>query len=431
MEARPRSILVVEDSLVQRAHAVALCRNAGIEMVYEAGNGFEALELLSLLVLPPALMIIDLEMPGMDGIELIEQLERRELDIPVIIASSRDDVLVQSAETTGRALGLNVLCAVQKPLRLTDLVKALTQANETPQAVPHKSAGADAAWSRRDLVQAIQRQEITVSYQPKFDMKTGLACGVEALARWVHPTVGIIPPDRFIAFAEKEDLIHPLTLAVMTQAMAQAAAWNSRGLGMSMAINLSPTLLRSSTLVGEIASLQQQYALQPRQVVLEITESALVSDPGSSLAALVRLRLKGFGLSIDDYGTGYSSMRQLAEIPFTELKIDRSFVHGAHRKNNLRVILKSALDMARRLGLSSVAEGVETMQDWRLLQELGCDVGQGYLIAKPVKAEEIPQLLKQHQSRLPLLRITVPLEGAATTSSFELPNETRNSSAAF
>jgi EAL domain-containing protein (putative c-di-GMP-specific phosphodiesterase class I)/AmiR/NasT family two-component response regulator len=415
MGSRPRSILVVEDSVVQRAHTVALCRNAGVEMVYEAGNGVEALELLKLLVLPPALMIVDLEMPGMDGIELIEELDRLNLDIPVIIASSREDVLIQSAETTGTALGLKVLCAVQKPLREADLATALLRAEEPLSSGTRRAPQAAAQWSREDLAQAIEQQHIYLCYQPKVDMQSGLVRGVEALARWTHPTAGNIPPDRFIAVAEREDLIYPLTLAVMAQAMAQAAAWNRRGLRLSMAINLSPVLLRSPSLVGDVVALQQQHALPAEQVVMEVTESALVADLGSALAALVRLRLKGFGLSIDDYGTGYSSMRQLAQIPFTELKIDRSFVHGAHQKNNLRVILKSALDMARQLGLCSVAEGIETMEDWRLLQELGCVVGQGYLIAKPLVADAIPQWLRQHQGRLSLLR-GAPSAAAAAAS---------------
>jgi EAL domain-containing protein (putative c-di-GMP-specific phosphodiesterase class I) len=133
---------------------------------------------------------------------------------------------------------------------------------------------------------------------------------------------------------------------------------------------------------------------------------------GAALGVLAHLRLKGFGLSIDDYGTGFSSMQQLARIPFTELKIDRSFVHGAHQRTNLRVILQSALDMARQLDLVTVAEGIETLEDWRLLQECGCGIGQGYLIARPVPASEIPAWLRSHQSRLPELRGDDALPGA-------------------
>ena len=211
-------------------------------------------------------------------------------------------------------------------------------------------------------------------------------------------------PDHFIVLAEREGLIHDLTLAVMARALAQAAHWNAHGLRLSMAINLSPQLLESPPLVQEIAGLVAAHALLPEQVMLEITESSVVNCMGVSLGVLARLRLKGFGLSIDDYGTGFSSLQQLTRFPFTELKIDHSFVHNASRRSNLRVILRSALDMARQLGLVTVAEGIETMEDWKLLQECGCSVDQGDLIARPMPAAGLPGWLKIHQRRLPELR---------------------------
>jgi len=193
-------------------------------------------------------------------------------------------------------------------------------------------------------------------------------------------------------------------MSVMDQALGQAAVWNARGLRLSVAVNLSPRLLERPGLVQEISSLVERHGLQAEQVVLEITESHVVAYLGTALGVLARLRLKGFGLSIDDYGTGFSSMQQLARIPFTELKIDRSFVHGAHQRKNLRVILQSALEMARQLDLVTVAEGIETAEDWNLLQQFGCVVGQGYLIARPMPATDMPKWLKSHQTRLASLR---------------------------
>lgn len=148
----------------------------------------------------------------------------------------------------------------------------------------------------------------------------------------------------------------------------------------------------------------QGHGLTPDRIVFEITESSLVSQPGVALSVLARLRLKGFGLSIDDYGTGFSSMRQLARIPFTELKIDRSFVRGASQRDSLQVILRSAVDMANQLGLTSVAEGVETFEEWRLLQDYGCTLAQGWFIGKAMPGEEIGPWLKQHRTRLQELR---------------------------
>ncbi len=398
------SLLVVDDSVVQRRHAVALCRELGIELIYEAGNGREALELLSMLILRPSLMIVDLEMPCMDGVELIQQLHRRQLDIPFIVASGREIALIQSVETMSGVLGLRVLAGLQKPLKLDQLAGALARYSERHSAAPEEDAGAQAPFAEDELAQAIDHGEIVAHYQPKVDMRTGIVRGVEALARWQHPKLGLIPPGRFIALAEQAGLIHALTLAIMEQALAQAAIWNSRGLKLSVAVNFSPRLLDAPGLVEESSALLEHHSLQAEQIVLEITEGSVAACLGAALGVLARLRLKGFGLSIDDYGTGFSSMQQLARIPFTELKIDRSFVHGAHQGKNMRVILQSALDMAARLELITVAEGIETLEDWRLLQELGCTVGQGYLIAKPMPAAALPRWLKSHHRRLPELR---------------------------
>lgn len=399
------SLLIVDDSTVQRQHTVGLMREMGVELIYEAGNGHEALELLAMLKLPPSLAIIDLEMPGMDGVELIQQLQRSQATFPLIVASSRENSLLSSVETMIQALGMRVLGALQKPLnreKIVEAMKSFDVAASTPQKNDNLPSICEA-----DLAAAMRNGELLAYYQPKVDMRTGMLKGVEALARWTHPTLGFIPPDRFIPLAEQGGLIHELTLIMLTHAMAQAALWNERGLPLKVAVNLSPLSLDMPDFVQKMSDLLARHALLADQIVLEITESSVVANLGSALGTLARLRLKGFGLSIDDYGTGFSSMQQLARIPFTELKIDRSFVHGAHQRKNLRVILQSALDMASRLELVTVAEGVETMEDWRLLQESGCLLGQGYLIAKPMAAKDLPIWLKGHHRRLPELRIPV------------------------
>ncbi|HSI47473.1 MAG TPA: EAL domain-containing response regulator [Ideonella sp.] len=417
------SLLIVDDSAAQRTHATDLCRQFGVPLIYEAATGSEALELLGLLALSPDLLIVDLEMPGMDGVELIQQLHQRQIHIPLVVASGRELALIHSVELMARNLGLPVLGWLQKPLTLPPLQAMLQRFGELADGQcpdsPTDPADPAASICREDLASAIASGELGVHYQPKVDMRTGIVRGVEALARWHRHGTGFVRPDLFVALAEEEDLIHELTLSVMGQALAQAAEWNARGLKLSMAINLSQRLLDRPSLVDEVTALVQQRGLKPDQVVLEITESTLADRLGAALGALARLRLKGFGLSIDDYGTGFSSMQQLARIPFTELKIDRSFVHGAHQRSNLRVILQSALELARQLGLVTVAEGVETLEDWRLLQQGGCNMGQGYLIAKPMPASEMLQWIKRHQPRLRELRH----ESAAANPSPELPPE--------
>ncbi|WP_084187322.1 EAL domain-containing response regulator [Andreprevotia chitinilytica] len=399
------SLLIVDDSVVQRQHAAVLARELGITLIYEAGNGHEALELLAMLTVPPALLIIDLEMPGMDGVELIQQLQQRKIDIPIIVASSRENALISSVETMTQALGLNVLAALQKPLGITQFGNALKRMDALGNtAAVEPKLDMLTPVGELDLANAIAQGQIVAYYQPKVDVHTGMIKGVEALARWQHPEMGMIPPDRFIPLAEQAGLIHALTLAITDQALAQTASWNKRGLRLTVAINLSPLLLDSQEFLPEVFELLERHALMAEQVVWEITESSVVANLASALGMLARLRLKGFGLSIDDYGTGFSSMQQLARIPFTELKIDRSFVHGAHEKHHLRVILQSAFDMASRLNLVTVAEGVETLDDWRLLQESGCTLCQGFLIARPMPASELPQWLKGHHRNLRELR---------------------------
>lgn len=399
------SVMVVEDSPVQRAHAVQLCQQLGAGLIYEACHGAEALEQLSMLRLPPDVLLIDLHMPVMDGVELMTQLHERGLRIPMLVVSSQEQDILNAVQELSSTLGLPLLGSLPKPLQAEPLERAMQRYSQClkghvlqPRALP------PLAITTSDLCHAIDCDHLEVHYQPKVDIRTGLVRGMEVLARWTHPTLGRIPPDQFIALAEQEGLIFDLTLRVLGKSMAQAATWQQAGFAPKLAINLSPLLLGSPCIVQEITDTVASYGIPPAQVVLEITESAGVEHLGKAIAVLTRLRLKGFGLSIDDYGTGFSSMQQLARLPFTELKVDRSFVHGAHQRRNLGVILESALEMAKRLELVSVAEGIETLEDWRLLQRCGCAVGQGYLIAKPMPAVEIPAWLRSHRKRLPTLR---------------------------
>ena len=400
-----QSIMVVEDSPVQRAHAVALCRELGIAMVYEACHGAEALQQLHMLQLKPDLMLIDLHMPVMDGIELITHMQELGWKIPMLIVSSQQQGILNAVQDLSSTLSLPMLGSLPKPLQVQQLENALQHYSQCKQGnVLPASPKAPIAVTSADLCHALDEEQLHVHYQPKVDIATGLVRGMEMLARWNHPRLGPIAPDQFIALAEKENLIFDLTLQVLRQSTEQLAQWQQVGFAPKLAINLSPLMLSDACTVSAITEIVHSAGVQPEQLVLEITESAGVEHLGRAIAMLTRLRLKGFGLSIDDYGTGFSSMQQLARLPFTELKIDRSFVHNAHARRNLGVILESALDMAKRLEMVSVAEGIETMEDWRLLQRCGCNVGQGYLIAKPMAASDIPGWLRQHRSRLPELR---------------------------
>ncbi|BFO56816.1 EAL domain-containing protein [Acidovorax sacchari] len=395
------SVLIVDDSATQRQHAVRLCHDLGIGRVLEACHGRQALEVIAVTHPLPSLAVVDLEMPEMDGIELIEALQQQGLRIPILLLSAHGDALLDSVQS----LGTSVVRGLHKPLARGDLQAVLEEVLSPSVPVADRRRAPRMPIDAAMLEQAIREGGITPHFQPKADTRTGMLRGVEALARWNHPVLGMVPPDEFIPLAEHAGLIHALTLSMLERSFLQCAAWQSRGMRLTLSINLSPQLLASPDIVNEICARQMRYGLVPSQLMLEVTEGSMVETSSAAHSALVRLRLKGFGLSIDDYGTGFSSLQQLSHLPFSELKIDRSFVHGAHRRKSLRVILESALDLARRLNLSTVAEGVEHLEDWRLLQDFGCTSAQGWLIAKAMPGEDLPTWNRSHRTRLDALRL--------------------------
>ncbi|MCC6706519.1 MAG: EAL domain-containing protein [Gammaproteobacteria bacterium] len=244
------------------------------------------------------------------------------------------------------------------------------------------------------LPAALARDELTLHYQAKADMGSGLIAQAEALVRWVHPQFGFLPPDEFITVIEQSGNIAMLTAWIIDRAARQCREWLSQGLDIKVSVNLSALDLLNDELPALLERCLHQYQLSPRQLGLEVTESAVMRDPASALAVLARLRETGFGLSIDDFGTGYSSLAQLKRMPVDELKIDKSFVLHLNESSDDRVIVKSTIDLAHTLGLKVVAEGVETVDAWHCLRQLGCDVAQGYLIAKPLAPAEFERFLR-------------------------------------
>lgn len=396
----PTSVLVVDDSVVQRQLTVSLCRAEGVSQVLEAEDGNQALAMLESAAGLPDLVIVDLEMPGMDGAALLLELHRRHMDIPIFVLSSRERSLLDSIHEMGLVLGLQVEAVMQKPLtsqRLRTVLRDLT----SPE--PGKPRPSCAPVQAKDLRDAIRAGQIDVHFQPKAELRTGVVRGVEVLARWTHPELGAVAPEQFVPLAERSGLIHALTSAVLEQALRRTSQWQASGLHLSVAVNVSRLLLDQPGLADEFAVLAARYRVPTERVVLEVTESALVSQLGVALGTLAQLRLRGFGLSIDDYGTGFSSMQQLARAPFTELKIDRSFVSNAPARESLQVMLRSSVEMANRLGLVTVAEGVENLDEWRLLQDCGCTTAQGWLISHAMPGEAVPQWLQGERSRLAAL----------------------------
>jgi EAL domain-containing protein (putative c-di-GMP-specific phosphodiesterase class I)/ActR/RegA family two-component response regulator len=377
------SFLVVEDHDFQRRALATLLSNHGAK-VYEAADGHAALKIIQDPARPVDIVISDLEMPGMDGMEFVRRIGESGRRISIILASALEPKLLASVGTMAEAYGVQLLGVVEKPITPAKL-EPLIRAHQPGQSERPKAAARKYALD--EIAAGLRSDQFEPFFQPKIELATGQVRGAEALARWRHPQHGVVAPFAFIALLEEHGLIDELTWVMLRKAAARCSAWRTAGLEMTVSVNLSLKSLGDTQIAERVTDLVRSQNLEPRHVILEVTESAAAAEVGRALENLARLRMKGFGLSIDDYGTGYSSMQQLTRIAFTELKIDRSFVANAARQESVRVILQSSLDMARKLGIHAVAEGVETQADYDLLRRLGCDLAQGYFVARPMDAE--------------------------------------------
>jgi diguanylate cyclase (GGDEF)-like protein len=248
---------------------------------------------------------------------------------------------------------------------------------------------------------ALERGEFILHYQPKVDLRSGRTTGVEALLRWQHPERGLLPPSEFISLIEQTALIGPVTLYVVERALKQMAEWRKLGLQVAMSVNLSARNLLDTELPAQIEELMRRNDTLPQELTVEVTEGATMADPDRAVLVLEALRAMGVGISIDDFGTGHASIAYLTQLPANEIKIDKSFVTDICEDRRNEAIARSTIDLARHLDLRVVAEGIETREAWELLASLGCDTAQGYLISRPVSAEQLTAWLLRYADGLP------------------------------
>ena len=329
-------------------------------------------------------IVCDLSMPEMDGIAFLQALNEISFRGSVILLSVASAREMHSVQRLLSGSEFTILGTLTKPAARHELRGLLETWPPPPRTL---LATPLACHSALNLRTANRGQQWVLHYQPQVHLRTGALAGIEALIRWNHPRHGLVSPGSFIAAAEKCGAIHAMTEWVVRNAVVQQRVWRDGGLSARMSINISADVLHTAAAFARLNAVVGQTSVIPENVTFELTDRRLMTPSSVAMANLVRLRLQHFSLSIDDFGVGHSSLGQLRDVPFDELKIDRGFVTGARDNRIVRPILEGSIEIARRMGMTSVAEGVETEDDWRLVRELGCDRAQGYFIGRPMPPE--------------------------------------------
>jgi EAL domain-containing protein (putative c-di-GMP-specific phosphodiesterase class I)/DNA-binding NarL/FixJ family response regulator len=392
---QPR-ILLVDDDQFMLGMQSRILQNMGYQVVFCAGSAQAALQFLERGSREVDVLVCDLNMPGMDGIEFLQTLNRGKFSGSVIVLSGEGARIMHTVQKLLDGSRLVILGAIEKPANRAALRSLL---DSWRPVAPSSVVRPVPTFTEAELRAAQQEGQWLLHYQPKVDLRTGMLAGMEALVRWDHPQLGLVPPDSFIGLAEECGFMDELTDWVLCEAMQQLAQWNIEDLRIQMAVNISMYSLRAPGFSGRAGEVARRTCASPQDVILEVTESRLMSPSPAPLENLVRLRLQRFGLSIDDFGTGHSSLAQLRDVPFTELKVDRSFVQGARHNQVTRPILEGSIGIAKRMGMKSVGEGVETEDDWHLLREIGCDLAQGWFIGRPMLPVKVAEWLKHWRSQ--------------------------------
>ncbi len=382
-------VLVVDDEAFMLKLIAHMLAELGFGNVETFDGGAAALAHIDAAPRRPDLILCDLNMPGMDGIEFLRKLGERAYAGGLIVVSGEDDRALQATLKLAQAHGMSLLGALHKPFTPTALRDTLRPWQPQASASGPKSADSAVAYGPEQVAQGMARGEFLCHFQPQVAVATGEVLGVECLARWQHPTDGMVYPDQFVGVAEEHGLIDDLTRVVLAEALAHARTWQDAKLPLRVAVNISMDTLAHLDFVDFVTAQVTASGVASQRLILEVTESRLMHDLRAPLEVLTRLRLRRIGMSIDDFGTGHSSMVQLRNMPFDELKIDKSFVHGAATNDTLRAIHEASLGLAMQLGLLVVAEGVEDRADWDLLLRTGCPAAQGYFIARPMPPEQV------------------------------------------
>jgi len=387
----PPRILIIDDDPDIAALVATTAQHKAIACIVTA----DADTFLAAIAPDITLILLDLVMPNVDGVELLRMLGEQKCTTPLVLMSGVGARVLETAVSLAKSLGLTVAGHLRKPFRIAELEAFFELPAESRTAARETK---DFLLEDGELTRAMAHDEFVLHYQPQIEIATGEVTGVEALVRWQHPVHGLIYPDSFIARCEGLHLIGQLGSLVAARALSEIAGLSGAGgKPLVLSINVSAFTLLDLTFPDALFDLASEHNKKPEEVVLEITETGIVRELSQTLDVLTRLRMKGFQISVDDFGTGYAMMQQLQNIPATEIKIDRSFVMNMNNKSDRVMVLKT-IEIGHELGLKVVAEGVETAKHLDILRAHGCDVAQGYLFSKPLPPTEFVAWLANYRA---------------------------------
>lgn len=376
------TVLVLEDEPFQRLVTVTALEKLLPGPILQAADGAEALAILSTCSRVD-IVLCDLNMAGMDGLAFLRHASSSGKVRAVVLCSELDPILRQATVTMIHCLGMTFLGDLGKPFMLEGFSELVSRYQALRTAAPKVLSDAELP-SLTDVQRGLDNGEFEAYYQPKVSLAGQQLEGAEVLARWTHPQWGVLSPAHFLPVMEQHDLLDRLFWQLFEQGLSLHKRLAAQGRVVNLAFNLHPAQLACSTLTERIPMLLKRAQVPAHSVMFEITESGLISAPASSLENLVRLRMLGCGLAMDDFGAGYSSLARLSELPFNQIKLDRSFVHKMQCQPRSAAIISCSVALARALDILLVIEGVETVEQQTHLLELGGTLAQGFLFARPM-----------------------------------------------
>lgn len=393
-KATELSVLIIDDDSFAINHAEHQLNKIGLQKVQSATSVIDALEVMSRSPKPFDVLMCDINMPDTDGLELIRLLSSNYRSEGLVIYSS-EKILIKPVRNLIASYNMNFLGHLEKPFRKSELIKILKTQLHTPAP---KSNSNQESLTDKEVREGIKLDALEVVYQPQVCTLEQRIIGVEALARFRRRSGSLVGPAQFIPQIERMGLEYPFTINIFEKAVTQLAVWMAKGIDIKMAVNFSMTAIENLELPEKLADICSNHGISTDLIVVEVTETEITKNPQVALEVLGRMSLQGFTLSIDDFGTGYSSLEKLQMLPFSELKLDRSYVSNACQEDVSMAIMKSIIELAKQLNMRTVAEGVETTRDVTLSREIGVDYIQGYHIAKPMPAEDLSQWIAHFQT---------------------------------